>query len=181
MLKIGDFFIGGYLMLSKISFLLVIFLMSCKTTSYKENFEYEDLQLSLEIFSEFQNISGEFKCKNISGRNIKIPKFYLSFYADEKQENILKNNWLEIKRQDGSELRYFGLYCDSSPSKFRHETFLLKKGDECKVYIKRLDCNYDFVPGETVFMRYYGPLGKSNFVKFVYNKNEILTATPPIN
>lgn len=168
-------------MLGKIGFLLMILLIGCKSTDYRDNYEYEDLDLSLEIFSESQNISGVLKCKNISKRSVKIPKFYLTFSTKKKQGIILKNNWLEIKRQDGSELRYFGLYCDPVPAKLENETLLLKKGDEIKVYIDKIDCNYGFVPGEIVFIRYYGPLGKSNIVKFVFNANTCSSDGYPIN
>lgn len=154
-------------MLRKISFCMLFVLMSCSSIQGKDGFDYDDLELSLEIDYANESVCGKLICKNKTRKKLRIPNFFLSFSADEIRENSFRNNWLEISKINGERVRYIGLYCDPSLPMLSKDITVLGKDEVMEIYIQNIDLNYDLPPGEKVSIKYYGPLGESNVVEFV--------------
>ena len=160
-------------MIKKISFCLCFIICSCVSVPVVDKFNDGSIELELTITNEKESLSGKLICKNISATTMKIPSFYLSFSADEIQKHKFRSNWLDVRRADGSKIRYLGIYCEPSLDSLKKETTLLKKNSEFIIYINDICRNYDFIPGEKVTIKYRGPLGISNTVECVVG-NDIL-------
>ncbi|MGN0739417.1 MAG: hypothetical protein ACI4LX_04520 [Treponema sp.] len=154
-------------MQKRISFCLLFFICSCTSVKLVEKYNIDNVELVLDIYFENESLNGKLICKNMSDTAMKIPDFYLSFSADEIQKHKFRSNWLEIKRMDGTKVRYLGIYCDPSLDSLEREIKILQGKSEFVIDIKDIYYNYDFTPGEKVTIRYFGPLGESNSIEYV--------------